>query len=274
MNLKDRPIDFCLLIPCYNNAEGLLVSLRSVNYPLQSFHTVIVDDGSKHPLTEKFIHDAMGEDFPLTLLINNKNEGIINSLNKGLKWITENVNAKYLARLDCGDVCEPERFQLQIFTLNNNPAIGLLGSWCVFANKNRSMVFEYVTPVDHQAIIKAMHFRNVFIHPTVMFRLSLLQQTGYYPEKFEFVEDFALFWKMIKLEQSLIISKCLVTCEINPSGISMKNRVKQLKGRWKVVRKFAPDFLLRCASYVRLMILFFIPANWILKLKVWRSRHR
>lgn len=40
-------IDFCLLIPCYNNFNGLIVSLKSVIYSSGNYLVLVIDDGSK-----------------------------------------------------------------------------------------------------------------------------------------------------------------------------------------------------------------------------------
>jgi glycosyltransferase involved in cell wall biosynthesis len=272
MDITQQQIDFCLLIPCYNNTEGLLVSLKKVHYRPNQFLVVIVDDGSTIPVSENKIADAVGKDFPIRLLRTEKNHGITAALNMGLDWITGHVRANYIARLDCGDLCHTDRFVLQVQYLDDHREIGLLGSWCRFENKDGSGGYAYKTPTDHEGIIRAMHFRNVFIHPTVMFRTSLLAQTGLYPTDHEYAEDYALFWKMIKVERSHILDKFLVTCEINPKGISYANRGKQLAARWKVIKEFAPDQLLRISAFIRLKVLLIMPKRLALQLKKIRKQ--
>ena len=53
-------IDFCLLIPCYNNYEGLVLSLKSVVYPTDNFLIVVIDDGSKEGVTLERINQGIG----------------------------------------------------------------------------------------------------------------------------------------------------------------------------------------------------------------------
>jgi glycosyltransferase involved in cell wall biosynthesis len=267
MQIDKQSFDFCLLIPCYNNVEGLIRSLKKVHYRPNQFLVVIVDDGSAVALSEKEIAVEMGNEFPIRLLRIDGNQGITAALNKGLAWITTNVQAKYIARLDCGDLCHTDRFVLQVQYLDDHAKVGLLGSWCRFEHKDGSGGYVYTTPTEHEAIIRAMHFRNVFIHPTVMFRTELLTKTGFYPFDYEYAEDYALFWKMIKAEQSFILDKFLVICEINPKGISLKNKGKQLAARWKVVKTFAPNQLLRISAFIRLKFLLIIPKELALQLK-------
>lgn len=264
-------IDFCLLIPCHNNFKGLVESLRSVVYSTDSFLIVIVDDGSSETLTEERINDALSIKKPVVLLKNDRNLGITATLNRGLSWIEKNVDTELIARLDCGDICAPERFVLQAKYMKDHKQIGLIGSWCLFEDKVTKEKYSYKTPVQHKDILKAMHFRNVFIHPTVMFRKSLLQQIGYYPENFELAEDYAFFWEMIKIKQSFVFDKFLVTCEINKGGLSYKNKSKQLIARWRVVNAFGSNLALKITACIRLVLLFLLPKGLILQFKKWRT---
>jgi glycosyltransferase involved in cell wall biosynthesis len=264
-------IDFCLVIPCYNNFDGLIDSLKSVIYQQDKFLVVIIDDGSKEAVTEERLGQALDNNKkPLVLLKNEKNLGITATLNKGLSWIEENVDTGLIARLDCGDICAPERFLLQVQYMNDHKEIGLTGSWCLFEDRKTLEKFSYKTPVLHEDILKAMHFRNVFIHPTVMFRKSLLNQIGYYPEGFELAEDYAFFWKMIKLQRSFVFDRFLVICEINKSGLSYKNKGKQLFARWRVVKTFGSNLALKITACIRLIFLFLLPKGLILQFKKWR----
>lgn len=267
MNTNKPIVHFCLLIPCYNNLPGLIKSLKTVRYFPNQFLVVVVDDGSDYPVLIDDIRRAVGEEIPVSVLRTGANQGITRALNTGLDWIADNVDTKYIARLDCGDICDGERFYEQVKFMDEHPAVGLLGSWCMFSDRSGKSSYRYVTPVEHRQIFRAMYFRNVFIHPTVMFRASLLRETGNYPEDFPYAEDYALFWKMINVTQSYVLNRFLVVTEINTEGISVKNRGKQLEARWKVVDTFAPGRYLRLLGFVRLKMLGVVPQKLALMLK-------
>src|SRR5678815_2867273 len=108
--IERKPLDFCLLIPCYDNFDGLLASLQSVIYYRDQFMVLVVDDGSNVPVTSASIELGIKIDFPFVVLRNEENEGITAALNNGLKWIEEQNAADFVARLDCGDLCAPDRF--------------------------------------------------------------------------------------------------------------------------------------------------------------------
>lgn len=259
-------LHFCVLIPVYNNPEGLLRTLFSVDYDREKHLVVVVDDGSREPVTEAFLEAAsLPSAFKLIRLPQNR--GITEALNTGLRWIRQHTDARYVARLDCSDTCHPERFRRQVAFLDAHPEIGLLGTWCTFQSADGSYAYRYTTPVAHEAIIKEMHLRNVFIHPTVMFRTTLLEQVGLYPYEYPHAEDYALFWSMIKVMKSAILGQYLVACSIHAGGISMGNRQQQLKSRLRVVQRFGSDRGRQILSFIKMKLLLFVPHRLILWMK-------
>lgn len=263
----NKPFDFCLLIPCYNNFEGLILSLKTVNYFPGRYTILIMDDGSEAPVTSEKIKSLVNTQCDLFILRNETNKGITDALNKGLKWIEENNNCKFVARLDCGDQCDRSRFYKQMEYLGAHPDTGLLGSWCTFENKSTSLRYLYKTPSQHDQIKKAMYFRNVFIHPTVIFKTELLKKAGYYPTNFDHAEDYAFFWQLTKITNTHIIDELLVACEINDKGISLKNRKEQLNSRRRIIATYGTDMFLKTSGIFRIWVLLLLPKRLVLLLR-------
>jgi glycosyltransferase involved in cell wall biosynthesis len=256
-------MDFCVLIPCFNNPEGLKASLASISYHPHRCCVLVVDDGSKNPV------QVSPEDCPVPVhvLRLELNAGIVQALNTGLDWITRHMKPRYIARLDCADLCHPERFHLQVQYLDQHSGTGLVGSWCRFEQPGTDLSYSYTTPTEHREIIRALHFRNVFIHPAVMFRTELLDKVGKYPHAYPHCEDYALFWKMAQVTGTAILPEVLVTCEINPGGLSMRNRKAQLRSRYRIVAEFGSIPQLRLAGLAKLSLMRLIPYKLILKTK-------
>jgi len=263
----DQHFHLCILIPCYNNLEGLRRSLQSIKYDEGKYLVLVVDDGSKQPFTEQEILQKNVKGFPVHILRLDENNGIATALNAGLQWIKSNIICSYIARLDCGDLCDPLRFHMQLDYLRVNPYVGLLGSWCLFKKKNETLQYKYKTPQDHKSIVRAMHFRNVFIHPTVIFRFDLVEKLGFYPTGYPHAEDYALFWEMVNSAQTAILPAYLVVCELNITGISSLNRIKQLRSRQVIVRKFGHTFALKMLGIAKISILMKVPYSFVLSVK-------
>ena len=268
----DKQLDFCLLIPCYNNLKGLVQSLKTVTYFADKFSVIIVDDGSDIPISLKIIEGEIRPSYPIKILRSEQNEGITAALNKGLKWIEEKIMARYIARLDCGDLCDDARFYKQMDYMDKHPHASLLGTWCMFENRKTSSKYQYRTPTSHNEIQTAMYFRNVFIHPTVIFKTSMLTKVGYYPAAFPHAEDYAFFWQLLNSGEGHILDEVLVNCELNSEGISIQNRREQLAARARVVEKFGTNFFLKILGTLRLKVLLILPKHLILSLKKLSAR--
>ena len=263
--------EICVLIPYFQNLPGLLKSLESVVYEPEKLSLLLVDDGSEQPLTLADLA-ALQLPYKINILRLAQNQGITKALNSGLTWIREKSKARYIARLDCGDTCTEERFKAQAKFLEKNPEVALVGSWCLFKSPDSRFSYTYTTPTNHAEIVKELHWRNVFIHPTVMFRQEILAETGLYPEAFPAVEDYAFFMIIASRFQTAILPQFLVTCEINPKGISIQNRRKQLQGRAAVVKAFGNNSILKAAGLLKISLLQLVPYSLILQLKQWQSK--
>ena len=267
MGYTGKDFDFCVLIPCYNNLQGLKASLNSIRYHDGKYLIVIVDDGSEIPLqgTDFLQNDVL--QLPIQIICLAENKGITFALNTGLRWITDNVNCTYVARLDCGDTCDPRRFYLQMEYLSVNTDVVLLGSCCYFQMPGKKFTYKHKAPELHDSIQRAMYFRNVFIHPTVIFKLEVAQKLNFYPYEYPYAEDYALFWEMMNTGKTAILPLYLVVCEVNKKGISQKNRIKQLHNRVVIVKKFGRKFVLRSLGILKIRILMKIPYSFILYVK-------
>ena len=264
--MRNAEFDFCILIPCYNNTAGLLKSIQSIQYKKGAYLVLVIDDGSTQPITSN-LPEQYQADHSIKILTLSTNQGIASALNHGLKWIKEQANTNYIARLDCGDICSPFRFEKQVEFLENHPLIALVGTWCSFTNYREGFSYNYVTAIKHDDIQREMHFKNVFIHPTVMFRCEILEENIYYPTEFKHAEDYAFFWRILKKFQVAVIPENLVTCELNSHSISAINRKKQLKDRKLILQQYGTHKLLKTLGLLRLSLLSVIPASILLKLK-------
>lgn len=267
MPFSQSTLDFCVLIPCYNDAEGLVAALKSIQYNFADCLAVVVDDGSQQPLLAVDVQKAVGTGLQIQLLRLPENKGITAALNTGLQWIVQHTTAPFIARLDCSDLCHPQRFYRQVAFLQENPSTGLLGTWCRFSDKQTGIFYNYTTPVHHADILKAMPLRNVFIHPTIMFRSDELKKGLLYPETYLHAEDYAFCWRLLQLTKGAILPHYLVNCAISRGGLSLKNRKQQLRSRKKVIQAFGTNGWINKMGVIKINLLILLPKEVLLRLK-------
>ena len=257
--------DVAVLIPHYNNLEGLRVSLASLldDYPVE---IVIVDDGSKEPPNQQELEKEFPA-FGIHVIALPSNQGIEHALNAGLRFIEQEGRFQFVARLDVGDRCVERRIYQQRSFLEKNPTIHLVGSAVSMVDLEGRERFSIFYPTQSAEIRKKMYVNNMFCHPAVMFRLSILKNIGVYTIQYRFAEDYAYFFNIVDVFETSNIDSILLVCQINPKGISMRNRKVQLKSRLQIILEHWQWKLCAMQGLVRNSILYFLPYWLILYIK-------
>lgn len=255
--------EVAVLIPYYNAPNDLLKTIQSIN---ESIHVdiFIIDDGSKKKPNISGLN--FYKNGKLFLHGYKKNKGIEYALNYGLK-IIEQKEYPFIARLDCADTCEKNRFQKQLNYLNDNKEIAMLGSWVNFVDDKLKFKYDLKLPTDHEDIKNKSYLNAMFIHPTIFFRSSILKTIGYYPTKYEAAEDYAFFFKVIKFFKTANYPDFLVNVEINDSGISASKRKVQVKSRIRVILDNFHFGFYPIYGLFRNIILLYLPRNFTNSLK-------
>lgn len=258
-----------LLIPHYQNSVGLMRSIASIGAQ-ECIDVFIVDDGSNIVIDEVALTDAFQAQGSLYFIYLSHNQGIAHALNAGLAHIGQQY--AYIARLDCGDVCMPNRFTRQMNFLDTHPDIALVGTAVKFVDQQGQSQYTLYLPESVEAIKKAMHINCAFIHPTVMWRVSMAKQLGAYPVQYPLAEDFAFFWLFVQKFKTANLPDVLVLTEVNPKGLSIPKRKQQLWSRLRLQGRYFDGRMLSYYGLMKTLLLMLLPYSWVLMLK--RSRYQ
>ena len=257
-----------VLIPHYNNLDCLVRTLQSICHT-KGIDVLVVDDGSDKSMLPDFstLQKELNENVSLEVLKVGKNKGITKALNIGLDHILKNKKHQFIARIDCGDVCVSNRFEIQEDFLFKNEGIALVGSWVKWIDNKGKVVFCKKPPLKHQEIKKRMSVRCSLIHPSTMFRYSVVKEIGKYPEEYEAAEDYAYFYAITNKYKAANIPEFLTSVEYTESGISATKRKEQNRSKLKIIYDFSPfDFRFLYGIIFNLVLMTLGP-NTILKVK-------
>lgn len=255
-----------VLIPHYNNPNGLKKSIQSINKN-ENVDILIVDDGSqKEKINESIINKSFIAKGNIFYLYLDKNKGIEHALNEGLTHIMTN-KYQYVARLDCGDTCIGKRFEIQEKYLDTHPNIKLLGTNVIVTNIEGKELYKIHKPEKSEFIRKHMYLNSMFMHPSIMFRADVISSVGKYPTEYKAAEDYAFFFKIIKKFESKNLQSFLLNYEVNPNSISLKQRKQQVKSRIKIIKKYFYFGFYPIYGLIRSYILLYTPYSFILYLK-------
>lgn len=176
-----------VLMPAYNAEKYISMAVSSIlGQSYENFELLIINDGSTDE-TAKIINSFA--DHRILFHQNPANLGIVPTLNHGLAI----ARGEYIVRMDSDDISHRERFARQITFMENNPQLGVSGTWIsLFGNQPRWLV---KSPVGQENVYAYMMFDNPLFHPTVIMRSSLIKKYNlrYDPDFFR-SEDFR-FWQ-------------------------------------------------------------------------------
>jgi len=253
-----------VLIPVYNNQVGLSTTLLSLkNEQLVDVDVYVIDDGSIPQIN----CPNKVEKHNVILLRTEKNGGIENALNFGLKIIIQK-KYEYIARIDAGDKILNNRFSKQVAFLEKNIDVALVGTYSDYKTIDGKMMFAFEPPTKHQTIKRKMHLNSCFSHPTTMFRTKVVEEIGYYSTSYKSAEDYEFFFRILNKYSVANMNEVLLDQEYNNTGITATRRKQQLFSRLRIQWKYFE--MTEINSYIgiaKTILLLFIPRRIVDKLK-------
>ena len=183
-----------VLMPVYNSEAYLAETIDSIlSQTYRDFKFLIINDGSKDD-SEKIILSY--SDPRIQYLKNDKNIGIIGTLNRGL----DIISSKYIIRMDADDIALPQRIAVQVAYMEQNPAMTVAGSGKInFSNRTESTERIIVPIVDERILFFQSIFNTCIPHPSAILRNDIIQKYGIrYDSAYFGAEDKAMWLDLAK----------------------------------------------------------------------------
>lgn len=180
-----------VVLSTWNRDYGLNTSIESIlNQSFDDFEFIIINDGSTDN-TDAIIKAYAKKDPRIIYLKNDKNMGLIYSLNRGLKA----AKGTYIARMDDDDQSIRDRFARQIQIMEQHPELAVLGSNIAGAGAKIQVDFDKepsLIPPEEMEI--NTYFSSGLAHPTIMIRRDFLTRNDiWYPTEYLYAEDCGLY---------------------------------------------------------------------------------
>jgi len=219
-----------VLMSVYNGEKFLRESIESIlGQTFTNFEFIIVDDGSTDSSNEII---RSYDDPRICLAENEKNIGLAKSLNKGIDL----CRGKYIARMDADDISLSKRIEKQILFMDQNPTVGVCGSWVNYSRSGKKTVLR--SPSDPEEIKANLFFKNIIFHPTVIFRKELPSGDSVsYNENYLRSQDYELWARISHLSNISNIDEVLVEHRSHENAIYKTDREGQIKFADKVKTK-------------------------------------
>lgn len=216
-----RPL-VSIVMPIKNGARWLDEAIDSaIRQTFTNFELLTIDDGSADD-TPEILHDWSRRDSrvrPFHL----QGFGLVTALNRGLY----EARAPLIARLDADDRAAPHRLECQVQVMEENPDIGLLGSWAQRIDE-RGKFQKDLKPETRSRVLSDLLVRiNPFVHSTVMFRKEIVQTLGGYRGAFEAAEDYDLWLRISEVAQIANLADQLIQYRRHRANVTARLAIRQ-----------------------------------------------
>jgi glycosyltransferase involved in cell wall biosynthesis len=204
-----------VLMPIYNAGPYLKEAVESIlhqDHP--SFCLMAINDASTDDSAKVL---ASFNDPRLLVIHNEKNLGVVGTLNKGLA-LTE---SPFLARMDQDDISLPGRLKKQTAFLLEHPNVGICGT--TYRTFGRGIFHRKVSYTNQSEQLKAwLLFQCTFAHPSIMLRVDSFRKAKLdYQKDFEKCEDYDLWSRAARHMDFGFINEELLRYRIHYSNMSL-----------------------------------------------------
>lgn len=217
-------------MPVRNDAGFLPECLASIKVQnLSNYELVAVDDGSED-CSRKVLEKAARQD-PRIRIIHTPQRGIVSALNTGLSA----CRGRYIARMDADDRMRPQRLELQLAFLTNNPGIDFCGcrvepfttEGTVSENVRKYHCWSNSLLTDEE-IRRERFVESPIMHPTFFASKKLFQQIGGYRDN-PWPEDYDLLLRASQI--GIVFGKCAETLVEKRHALDRLSRVDPIYKR-------------------------------------------
>lgn len=227
-----------VIMSAYNEkAEWFEKSLLSVlNQTFKEIEIILIIDNPNNIDLINIAQKYSEKDKRIKLIINNENRGLVYCLNKGLEVSSYDI----VARMDSDDISKKDRLKTQLEYLNKYKDCVLCGTQAVFIDEDDNVLEKRdIVPNKFKDIKKVIKYRNVFYHPSIMFRKKDIIEIGGYRD-IKYAEDYDLITRLILNGKEVNnIGEILLEYRIRCNSITQsndtiqKNSEKYIKNNFK-----------------------------------------
>lgn len=208
-----------VILPVYNGERYLREAIDSVlAQTYHDFELWVVNDGSTDGTVA--IVDSYSD--PRVKRIDNPyNMGLVATLNRSFAM----VETPYIARMDDDDLWHFEKLELQIKLLDSRPDVGICGT---SIHKFGDIDSIHVFPKESDALKVGLLFYCMMSHPSVVYRRSMLLETGLtYRQDFFPAEDYKMWVDVLQHSNIYNLQKPLVEYRQHGGQICQEKKDEQ-----------------------------------------------
>ena len=204
--------------------ECLKQSIESIiNQTYNDFEFIIILDNPDNKEHIAFINDYVCKDERIKFYINDKNMGLTNTLNRGLKL----AEGKYVCRMDADDISELYRMEHQKKYLEEND-FDLIGGISQMIDEDGNTIYSIKkVPTNFKKIKKCIKYNQVISHPTWFGKKEVFDKLNGY-RNMPLCEDYDFTLRAILQGFKISnVNECVLKYRMTKDSISRSNLFEQ-----------------------------------------------
>jgi len=260
-----------VVIPLYQAAHTIQQTLQSVmQQDYRPIEIIVVNDGSTDQslsYADTFIQENTTHNV-IFQVVSQPNQGASSARNTGMRL----AKGDYIALLDADDQWLPGKLTRQLAILETHPHIDFLGTtrnderWRRWLFKS----FKELTPISAHLLL----YKTFFVTPTVIFKRTVLDKTGYFNEQQRYAEEGNYWIRICQQNHCVLLNESwVITGNRKPnfgySGLS-SNLKEMEKGELKNIRLGYQLGIIGIFEYVFLVFYSLIKYLRRIVITVWR----
>ena len=216
-----------VLMTAYNEEkEWVCESVDSVlGQTYDDLHLYVLLDNPENDVLKDMLKAYEEKDSRVSFFVNEKNLGLVGSLNKLLGIVTE----KYIARMDADDICEPDRLEREMnFLTDNNLDFVMTDCSFLYPNGERGCG-QSIPALIGEEFNEASAYGNVSLHNTWLMRKEVYASLNGYRDV-RFCEDYDFVLRAIQHKFAIgRMSEETVVYRLRTGSVSSLNAKEQFE---------------------------------------------
>jgi len=215
-----------VIMSAYNVEHYIRKAVKSIlDQTFKDFELIVINDGS----TDRTPEILKEYTDPRIKVLSQEHKGVFTAWNWGMR----SAKGEYVAILDADDIALPARLHKQISFLDQNPEIGIVGSFCSVINEKTGRETLSPRATTDSAIRRSILLVNPFIHSTTVYRKKILDKVGLPKRKYNpFIIDYDLIIRILKESKGANLPEVLCVRNERPQSMT---RGKKLSNHLKLI---------------------------------------
>jgi glycosyltransferase involved in cell wall biosynthesis len=246
-------------------------AIKSIlNQIYKDFELIIILDNPNNKIALEILEEYTTKDNRIKLIVNKENKGTAYSRNEVIKII----KGEYYVNLDADDEALPDRFEVQVKFMEENPDVDMASAGLkMFLENEHNYAVEILPPNDIDTFIRRSCPGTGYI-----FRYSSIIKYGLYPEIYSRAEDYHLLinWYIQGAKISSIndiVQNCYLQVNYQKKSIKSIQHSIALKFNYRKELNFMfKDYLYFVYDFLVLILQTILPSILYFKLFIFRNK--